>query len=141
MMSIQVHNALAVPTSNLTEDDINCCISKYVTTWQHQVQYRTFKELCKQGKVFKDILQRVILPAQFEAATSSECKIICMWIEGLKNAVAYITIDVQCQPRLKIECSFAYPGMTAGVCRSAQTSSPITATSPILCLVFEQADE
>ena len=66
-------NALAVPTSNLNEDDINRCISEYVTNQQYQVPHGTFNELWKQGKLVKDILQRVILPAQFEAATSSEC--------------------------------------------------------------------
>ena len=51
-----------------------------------------------------------------------------MWIEELKNTAAYITINEQCQPRLKIDHSFAYPGMTAAVCWSAQTSGPIAAT-------------
>ena len=58
-----------------------------------------------------------------------------------KNAAAYITIDRQHLPRLKIDCSFAYPGMTAGVCWSAQVSGPISATSPIPCLSFEQGDK
>ena len=51
--------------------------------WQHQVPEGTFRELSEQGELFKDMLQRVILPAQFEAATQSECKIICMWIDRL----------------------------------------------------------
>ena len=95
-----MYNALAVPTSNLSEDDINHCISEYVTKQQYQVRYGTFKELWKQGKLVKDILQRVILPAQFETATSSECEIICMWIEGLKHTMAYITINGQHQHRI-----------------------------------------
>ena len=132
------HDALVVPTSNLNKADINHCISEYVTTGQNQVPHGTFEELCEQGKLFKDILRRVILPAQFEAATPSKCEIICMWIEGLKNATAYITINRQYQPRTKIDCSFAYPGMTAGVCWSAQLSSPTTA---ILCVSFEEGDE
>ena len=86
-------DALVVPTSDLNKDDINHFISEYISMWQHQVPYRSFKELCEQGKVFKDILQRVILPTQFEAATSSKCEITCMWIEGLKNGVAYITLQ------------------------------------------------
>ena len=44
--------------------------------------------LSKQGELFKDILQGVILPACFEAATPSECEIIHMWIDRLKNTVA-----------------------------------------------------
>ena len=116
-------NALVVPTTDLNEHNINQCITRYITTWQHQVPYRTFKELSKQGELFKDILQRVILPAQFEAATQPECKIICMWIEGLKNAPAYVKIDGEHEPRLKIEHSLAYPGMTAGVCCTATMES------------------
>ena len=88
-----MHDALAVPTPNLNKGNINCCISRYVTMWQHQVPYGTFMELSKQGELFKDILQRVILPAQFKAATPSECKVICMWIEGLKNMPAYVKFD------------------------------------------------
>ena len=98
-----MRNALVAPTSNLNEDDINHCISEYITQQQYKVPYATFKELCKQGKLLKDILQRVILPAQFKGATSSKCEIVCMWIEGLKNTAAYITIDGQCQPRMKID--------------------------------------
>ena len=108
---------------------------------QHQVPEGTFREQSEHGELFKDILQRVILPVQFEAATPSKCKIICMWIDGLKNAMAYVAFNGQCEPRLKIEHSFVYPGMTAGVCWSAQTSSPITATSPIPFPLFEQGGE
>ena len=39
-----------------------------------------------------------------------------MWIDGLKNTVAYVTFDRHCKPRLKLEQSLVYPGMTAGVC-------------------------
>ena len=38
----------------------------------------------------------------------------------------------------QIYCSFAYQGMTAGVCWSAQYSGPTTA---ILCVSFEEGDE
>ena len=76
---------------------------RYVDLWQHQVPLETFKELSKQGELFKDILQRVILPAQFEVATPPECEIICMWIDGLTNAVAYVMFNGHCEPRLKIE--------------------------------------
>ena len=62
------------------------------------VPHETIWELSKQGKLFKDILQRVILPAQFEDATPSECEIICMWIDGLKNAVTYVTFDGHKEP-------------------------------------------
>ena len=109
-------DVLVVPATSLNEDDINCCICRYVTMQQHQVPEGTFRILSEQGEVFRDILQRVILPAQFKAATLSECKIICMRIDGLKNAVAYVTFDRQCEARLKIDHCFVYPGMTAGVC-------------------------
>ena len=91
--------------------------------------------------MFKDILQRVILPAQFKAATPSESEVIHMWIEGLENVPAYVKFDGQCEPRLKIECSFAYPGTTAGVCRTAISSSLITGTFYIPLPSFEQGGE
>ena len=49
-----MHNALAVPTINLSKHNINQCVAKYITKQQHQVPY---------GTLFKDILQRIILPA------------------------------------------------------------------------------
>ena len=107
--------------------------------WQHQVPYRTFRELSEQGELFKDILQRVILPAQFKAATPSECESLCMWVDGVKNAVAYVTFDRQHEPRLKIECSLVYSGMTARVCWPALSSSPITATFPVPFLLNKGA--
>ena len=58
-----VCNGLAVPTTNLSKCDINGCIGEYVTKQQHQVPHKTFKELSPQGELFKDILQRIILPA------------------------------------------------------------------------------
>ena len=93
-----MHNALAVPTTDLSEHNINQCIAKYVTKGQHQVPYRTFKELPQQGELFQDILQRIIFPAQFEAATASKCKVIHMWIEGLKKALANVKLDGQPEP-------------------------------------------
>ena len=84
---------------------------RYVNLWQHQAPYGTFKELSEKGELFKDILQTVILPAQFEAATPSECQIICMWIDGLQNAVAHVIFNRHHEPRLKIEQSLVYPGI------------------------------
>ena len=104
---------------------------------QCQVPHKTFKELSQQGELFKDILQRIILPAQFKAATASKCEFICMWIEGLGIALAFVKLDGQPEPRLKIECSLAYPGMTAGVCCMEISSSPITATFPFPNPFFE----
>ena len=37
-----------------------------------------------------------------------------MWVKGLRKAPALVKLDGQPEPRLKIECSLAYPGMTAG---------------------------
>ena len=45
---------------------------------QYQVPHETFRELSKQTKVFKDILQRILLTARFEDATPPKCKIIHM---------------------------------------------------------------
>ena len=42
-------------------------------------------------------------------------KFIHMWIKGIRTALAFVKLDGQPKPRLKIECSLAYPGMTAGV--------------------------
>ena len=52
--------------------------------WQHLVSHETFRELSKQGKVFK-------LTARFEDGTPPKCKIIYMWYEGLSKAVTYAT--------------------------------------------------
>ena len=52
-----------------------------------------------------------------------------MWIEGLNYNMAYITIDGQHQPKIKIDHSFAYPGMAEGVCWSAQVRCTIAVTS------------
>ena len=95
-----------------------------------------FKELSKQGKFFKDILQRIILTAQFEDATLSESEIICMWIDGLNNAVTYVMFNRCRHPRFKLDCSPVYPGMTAGVCWMSLSSSIFTAP-----FSFEQEDE
>ena len=136
-----VCDALAVPTTDLSECDINQCIGEYVTKWQCQVSYRTFKELSQKGELFKDILQRIILPARFKAATASKCEVIHMWIKGLRKAPAFAKLDGQPKPRLKIEHSLAYPGMTAGVCCMAISSGPITAPFPFPCPLFEEGDK
>ena len=60
-----------------------------------------------------------------------------MQIEGLKRAPAYVELDMQPEPRLKIECSLAYPGMTAGVHCMAISSGHITAPFPFPFLFFE----
>ena len=93
-------------------------------------------ELSEQGELFKDILQRVILTAQFEDATPSECEIICMWIDGLKNKVTFVMFNRCRHPRLKLDCSPVYPGMTAGVCWISLSSSITTAP-----FSFEPEDE
>ena len=64
-----------------------------------------------------------------------------MWIEGLENMVAYVTFNGQRKPRLKIECRLAYSGTTAGVCCTALSSDPVTATFPIPFPFFEQGGE
>ena len=60
-----------------------------------------------------------------------------MLIQELKNVLAYVKLDGQHEPRLKIECSLAHPGMTAGVCCMAISSSLIIGTFPFRFLFFE----
>ena len=84
-------------------------------------------EFYKQGKVIRDILQRIILTARFEDSTPPKCKVICMWYEGLNKAVTYVTFDGNEYPRFKTDHSSYSSGMTAGVCWIALSSSPITA--------------
>ena len=57
----------------------------------------------------------------------SECEIICMWIDRLKNEVTWMMFDRHREPRLKLDCSPVYPGMTAGVCWISLLSGIITA--------------
>ena len=119
-----------VPTTYLNDGNLNFCVHTYIKLQLHQVPHETIRELSKQGKLFKDILQRVILPAQFEDARPSGCKIICMWIDGLKNTVTYVMFDRHREPQLKLEYSPVYLGMTAAVCCTPLSSSPITAPFP-----------
>ena len=65
---------------------------------------------------------------------------ICTWIDGLKNTVAYVTFDGHSEPRLKLEHSLVYPGMTAGVCCTALSSGPITVPFPVP-YPFEQEEK
>ena len=92
-------------------------------------------ELSEQGELFKDILQRVILTALFKDATPSKCKIICMWIDRLKNEVTFVMFNGHRHPRLKLDYSPVNPVMTAGVCWISLLSSIITAP-----FSFEQED-
>ena len=59
-----------------------------------------------------------------------------MWIDGLHDEVTWVTFDRCREPRLKLEHSPVYSGMTAGVCCTALLSGIITAP-----LSFEQEDE
>ena len=86
-----IHAALAVPTTDQNNGDLNCCIHRYIELRWHQVLDETSTEWSEQGELFKEILQRVILPTQFKAATPSKCKIICMWIDGLHAKVTWVT--------------------------------------------------
>ena len=77
-----MRDALAVPTTDLNESDIDRCISGYGTMWKHQVTYGTYKQLSEQGELFKDILQRVILLAQFEACHHKNAKLYACGLKG-----------------------------------------------------------
>ena len=59
-----------------------------------------------------------------------------MWIEGLHDKVTWVMFNGCREPRLKLEHSPVYPGMTAGVCCTALSSSIITAPLP-----FEPEDK
>ena len=131
---------LSGTTTYLNDGNLNFCVHRYIKLQLHQVPHETIRELSKQGKLFKDILQRVILPARFEDARPSGCRIICMWIDGLKNTVTYVMFDRHREPQLKLEYSPVYLGMTAGVCCTPLSSSPITAPFPIP-YPFEQEDK
>ena len=124
------------PTTYRNDGDLNFCIHRYIKLRQYQVPDETSMELSERGELFKDILQRVILTAQFKDSTPSKSKIICMWIDGLHDEVTWVTFDGHREPRLKLECSTVYPGMTAGVCYTALSSGIITAP-----LSFEQEDK
>ena len=62
-MYINQFDTLVVPTTIISDADPNHCVATYIGLQQHQVPHETFRELSKQGKVFKDILQRIILTA------------------------------------------------------------------------------
>ena len=127
---------LVVPTTGMSDTNLNHCKAIYINMQQDQVPHETFRELSEQGKVFKDILQRIILTARFEDTTPPKCKILCMWIDGLNKAVTYVAFDRHEHPRFKLDCSPWYSGMTAGVCWMSILSGTITAP-----FSFEQQDE
>ena len=131
-----VHNTLVVPITVISDANLNHCKAIYIGLEQHSVPHETFRELSEQGKVFNDILQRIILEARFEDATQPKCKIICMWYEGLTKAATYVAFSRHEQPRFKLDCTPIYSGMTVGVCWMSISSGTITA--PFL---FEQQDE
>ena len=87
-----MHDTVVVPTTDLSNTDLNHCVAMYIGLWHHQVPHETFRELPR--KLFKDILQRIILIARFEDATPPESEIICTWIDGLNNAVTYVMFDL-----------------------------------------------
>ena len=63
-----------------------------------------------------------------------------MWIDGLHVEETRVIFDGHREPQLKLKHSPVYPGMTAGVCCTGLSSSPITAPFPIP-YPFEQDDE
>ena len=134
-----VCDALVAPTTYQNDGNLNFCICRYIKLWWYQVLDETSMELSKHGELFKGILQSVILvilTARFEDATPSECKIICMWIDRLHDKVTWVMFNRHREPRLKLEHSPVYPGMTAGVCCTALSSSFVAVP-----LSFEQEDE
>ena len=80
-----MRNTLVVPITIISDADLNHCEAIYLGQQQHQVPHGTLKELCKQGKVFRDMVQRIILTARFEDATPADSKLICLCYEGLSK--------------------------------------------------------
>ena len=103
-----VCDAIVVPITVISNSNLNHCETIYFGQQQHCVPHETFRGLPKQGKVFKDILERIILTARFEGATQFECKVICMWYEGLSKALTYVVLDGHEHPRFKLDPSPIY---------------------------------
>ena len=101
-----MHEILVVPITIMSDADMNHCEAIYLGQWQHQDPHETWKELFQQGKVFKDILQRIIFPARFEDAMPPECKGICMWYDGLNKAENYVTFKGDEYLRVQVDHSF-----------------------------------
>ena len=120
-------NTLVVPITVISDVILNHCKAILLGQWQHHIQHETLKELCKQGKVLKDILQRIILTARFEDATPPECKVICMWYEGFSKVATYVTFNRNEYPRFKLDHSSYSSGMTGGVYSMSLSSNTITA--------------
>ena len=66
-------------------------------------------------------------------------KLYTCGLYGLHAEVTWVMFDGQREPQLKLECSSVYPGMTAGMCCTALSRGPITATFPFP-YPFEQED-
>ena len=93
-------NTLVVPITIVSNADITHCEAIYMGQQQHQVPHETWRELFEQGRVFKDVLQRIIFPARVEDATPPKCKVICMWYDGLNNAQTYVMFGREEYPRV-----------------------------------------
>ena len=109
-----MHDTFVIPITIISDANLNHCKTLYLGQWQHQVQHEALNECCKQGKVFRDILQRIILTARFEDTTPPECEVICMWYEGLSKTATYAMFNRNEYPRFKLDCSSYSSGMTAG---------------------------
>ena len=81
-----VHDTLVVPITVVSNADINHCEAIYVGQQQHLVPHETWKELDQQGRVLRDVLQRIIFPARFEDATPPKYKVICGMMGSTKQS-------------------------------------------------------
>ena len=80
-----MHDTLVVPITVVNDADINHCEAIYVGQQQHLVPHETWKELYQQGRVLRDVLQRIIFPARFEDATPPKYKVICSMMGSTKQ--------------------------------------------------------
>ena len=100
-------DALKVPITIVSNADIAYSTTHWTGQWQYRVSYATWRELTEEGKVFKDILQRIKFPARFEEAMPPKCEIICMWYEGTKRTLTYVIFNGE-YPRAQLDHSFFY---------------------------------
>ena len=100
-------DALKVPITVVSNADFTSCATCWTGQQKHKAPYATWRELTEEGKVFKDILQRIIFPARFEDAMPPKCEIICIWHEGTNRTLTDVIFDGE-YPRVILDHSFFY---------------------------------
>ena len=75
-------NASNSPITVVSNADIAYCATCWTGQWQDKAPYATWREHTEEGKVFKDILQRIIFPARFEDTIPPKCKKYACGMKG-----------------------------------------------------------